>query len=58
MNTAQKKARALYDANKLIDNVDGLSIREVLAIALQQDRLYKVMHERADRAASGEGTGV
>lgn len=52
MNKAQKKARELYNRNKRLVEYDmpNIEMRDLCRIALEQDRLYKVINERADKA--------
>ncbi len=56
MNKSEKKAKKLYDRNKLRVSAYRSYIPplELSVIAVQQDRLYKVIHRRQDSGIFNE----
>ena len=59
MNAAETKAWQIYHANKkLIESFAPLEKGELVAICKQQDRLYMVMHMRAEPAFRAALCGI
>ena len=54
MNKAQKIARKMYDENrKHVETCPDITEKELCRIAMQQNKLYLIIHERADSSEQG-----